>query len=109
MLKSGYNSQNTCLQNEDINVSKYLKDWKKLSFKNNILYRTTMIDGQQITQLVLPVHFRSVVLKLLHDDSGHQARDQTTSLVRSRFFWPGLESDVEKKVKGCEYRTSKYS
>ena len=100
MLKSGYNPQNTCLQNEDINVSKYLKDWKKLSFKNNILYRTTMIDGQQITHLVLPVNFRRVVLKLLHDDSGHQGRDRTTSLVRSRFFWPGLESDVEKKGKG---------
>ena len=23
-------------------------------------------------------------------------------LVRSRFFWPGLESNVEKKVKGCD-------
>ena len=102
LLKSGYNPQNTRLQNEDINVSKHLKDWEKLSFKNNILYRTTMIDGQQITQLVLPVHFRSVVLKLLHDASGHQGRDRTTSLVRSRFFWPGLESDVEKKVKGCD-------
>ena len=100
MLKSGYNPQNTCLQNEDINISKYLKDWRKLSFKNNILYRTTMIDGQQITHLVLPVNFRRVVLKLLHDDSGHKGRDRTTSLVRSRFFWPGLESDVEKKGKG---------
>ena len=55
LLKSGYNSQNTCLKNEDITVSKYLKDWKKLCFKNNILYRTTMIDGQQISQLVLPI------------------------------------------------------
>ena len=61
-----------------------------------------MIDSQQITQLVLPVHFRSVVLKLLHDDSGHHGRDRTTSLVRSRFFWPGLESNIEKKVKGCD-------
>ena len=61
-----------------------------------------MIDGQQISQLVLPMHFRSIVLKLLHDDSGHQGRDRTTSLVRSRFFWPGLESDVEKKVKSCD-------
>ena len=62
----------TSLKNEDINVSKYLKDWEKLSFKNSILYRITMLDGQQDTQLFLPVHFRSVVLKLLHDDSGHQ-------------------------------------
>ena len=61
-----------------------------------------MIDGQHISQLVLPMHFRSVVLKLLHDDSGQQGRDRTTSLVRPRFFWPGLESDFEKKVKSCD-------
>ena len=48
------------------------------------------------------MHFRSIVLKLLHDDSGHQGRARTTSLVRFRFFWPGLESDVEKKVKSCD-------
>ena len=72
LLRNGYNPENTCRTKEDLNVSKYLKDWKKLSFKNNILYRTTMIDGQQTTQLVLPVHYRSIVLKLLHDDSGHQ-------------------------------------
>ena len=102
LLRNGYNPENTCRTKEDLNVSKYLKDWKKLSFKNNILYRTTMIDGQQTTQLVLPVHYRSIVLKLLHDDSGHQGRDRTISLVRSRFFWPGLDSDVEKKVKTCD-------
>ena len=102
LLKNVYNSENTRLENEDNNVSKYLKDWKKLSFKNSILYRTTMTDGQQVTQLVLPVHFRSVVLKRLHFDSGHQGPDRTTSLLRYRFFWLGLDSDVEKKVKSCE-------
>ena len=61
-----------------------------------------MIDGQQTTPLVLPVHYRSIVLKLYHADSGHQGRDQTISLVGSRFFWPGLDSDVEKKVKTCD-------
>lgn len=102
LLRNGYGSEKTGLAKEDLNVSRYLKEWKKLSFKNNILYRTTTIDGQQTTQLVLPVHFRSIVLKLLHDDSGHQGRDRTVSLVRSRFFWPGLDSDVEKKVKNCD-------
>ena len=32
---------------------------------------------------------------------GHQGRDRTLSLVRQRFYWPGLESDVEHKVKSC--------
>ena len=102
LLRSGYNPQNTSLKNEDNAITKYLKDWKKLSFKNNVLYKTITIDGEQASQLVLQIHFRSIVLKLLHDDSGHQGRGRTVSLVRSRFFWPGLESDVAKKIKTCD-------
>ena len=37
----------------------------------------------------------------MHDDVGHQGRDRTLSLVRQRFYWPGLETDVEEKVKKC--------
>ena len=51
--------------------------------------------------MVLPLHFRSIILKQLHDDLGHQGRDRTLSLVRSRFYWPGLENDVEEKIKNC--------
>ena len=40
-------------------------------------------------------------MKQLHDDLGHQGRDRTLSLVRSRFYWPGLENDVEEKIKNC--------
>ena len=32
---------------------------------------------------------------------GHQGRDRTFSLVRQRFYWPGLEADVEQKIKNC--------
>ena len=42
------------------------------------------------------------VLKHLHDDDqGHQGRDITLSLVRQLFYWPGLEADVQHKVKTC--------
>ena len=48
---------------------------------------------------MLPSHFKDKVLRHLHDDVGHQGRDRTLSLVRQRFYWPGLECDVEHKVK----------
>ena len=65
------------------------------------MYRNTVINGQQTQQVVLPSQFKEIVLKLLHDDAGHQGRDRTLSLVCSRFFRPGLEYDVEYKVKNC--------
>ena len=33
---------------------------------------------------------------------GHQGRDRTKSLVRSRFYWPGLDADVDEKVRTCD-------
>ena len=42
------------------------------------------------------------MLQHVHADVGHQGRDRTLSLVRARFYWPGLESDVLNKVKNCE-------
>ena len=102
LLKSDFNPQTTSLKDETTSVAKYMRDWQKLSFNNNILYRTTTLDGQQVRQLVLPLHFRNVVLKFLHDESGHQGRDRTKSLVQSRFFWHGLDTDVDQKVRSCE-------
>ena len=109
LLKSKYNPQTSSLKDETTSVTRYMRDWQKLSFSNNILYRTTSIDGQQVRQLVLPMHLRSVVLKLLHDESGHQGRDRTKSLVRSRFFWHGLDTDVDDKVKSCDRCTLRKS
>ena len=64
------------------------------------LDRNTVLNNVQTRQLVLPLHFQTIVLKHLHDDMGHQGIDRTLSLVRSRFYWPALEDD-EDKVKNC--------
>jgi hypothetical protein len=75
------------------------------------------MNSETTYQLVLPVEYREMVLKGLHDDAGHQGRDRTlylvTSrfywpghqgrdrtlyLVKSRFYWPGVNKDVEKKL-----------
>ena len=100
-VKSGY-----CPQKEELlefpDAVKYLRHWKNFCLIDNVLYRNTIIDGEKVQQLVLPVAFRDLVLKHLHDNVGHQGQERTLSLVRSRFFWPGFESDVENKVKTCE-------
>ena len=101
-VKSGYCPQKEELKAEHPEVSKYLRHWKSMSLENGILYRNTVLNGENVKQLVLPYSYREFVLKQLHDNVGHQGQDRTLSLVRSRFFWPGFESDVEKKVKTCE-------
>ncbi|MCG8113688.1 MAG: RNase H-like domain-containing protein, partial [Candidatus Thiodiazotropha taylori] len=101
LLNSGICSQDIERQSENPEVLKYTREWNKLNLIDHILYRSTVLDGQQVRQLVVPSSFRKNILKHLHDDFGHQGRDRTLSLVRSRFYWPCLESDVDNKVKTC--------
>ena len=97
----GFCPERSDLRTETPSVLKYMREWKKLSLTDGILYRNTVLNNVQTRQLVLPLHFQTIVLKHLHDDMGHQGRDRTLSLVRSRFYWPALEKDVEDKVKNC--------
>ena len=101
LVKLGFCPVNSDLRTESPMVLKYIREWKKLTRFNGVLYRNTTLNDELTRQLVLPLHFRSIVLKHLHDNVGHQGRDRTLSLVRSRFYWPGLEKDVEDKVKNC--------
>ena len=101
LLISGYFPHKNEQRVETTEVSRYFREWTKLEVANHILYRISILDGQETSQLVVPTSFRTTVLKHLHDDFGHQGRDRTLSLFRSRFFWPGLESDVTNKVRAC--------
>jgi hypothetical protein len=39
------------------------------------------MNSETTYQLVLPVEYREMVLKGLHDDAGHQGRDRTSSHI----------------------------
>jgi hypothetical protein len=54
-------------------------------------------------QLVLPKSLRTVVLMACHDavTSGHLGFEKTYDMVRCRFFWEGMCSDVKEYVASC--------
>ena len=100
-VKSGHCPQREDLLSENPEVVKYLRHWKNLILVHGILYRNTFSNGEAVKQLILPLKHRDLVLRHLHDNVGHQGQDRTLSLVRSRFFWPGFELDVQNKVRYC--------
>ena len=80
-----------------------LYQWKHLEVKRGVLYRVTNVDDcKTLMQLVLPKRFRVRALKGLHDEMGHLGRDRTLDLVRCRFYWPRMATDVEEYVSKCE-------
>ncbi len=78
-----------------------LRERKRLKFHNGALHRERQEDGTKNYQLVIPAAFRDQALTGVHDEVGHLGRDRTLDLARSRFYWPGMTSDVDAKIKSC--------
>ena len=90
------------LASESPEVRKYLRDWAKLTIKDEVLYRTVVIKGNTYQQLVIPKEITDIVFKALHDDQGHQGRDRSAWLIKTRFFWLGMDSDIESRLRLCD-------
>ena len=67
---------------------------------NGLLHRQD--PGSQLV-VAIPQSLRDQVLHLFHDspNSVHLSRDRMIDLVRKRYHWPGLTTDVGKWVAGC--------
>ena len=64
------------------------------------MYRITSPPGKSChSQLVLPEKHRKMVMESLHDDSGHLGFDKTYGLLKDRFYWPKMKSNVEEYCK----------
>ena len=50
-------------------------------------------------RIVVPQSLRKQILKLAHET--HQGIVKTKQFLRARFFWPGVDQDVETLIKDC--------
>ena len=51
--------------------------------------------------MVIPVSYAKIVLKLAHDELGHNGTARTYALIKRMFYWKGLKKDTENYVKTC--------
>ena len=86
-------------------VKSLLRITKSLKLVKDILYRKTYTDNSSSKKiqwlLVVPKAYRSRALAGCHDDVGHQGRMRTLSLLRERFFWPGMQTEAIQHVLKC--------
>lgn len=92
----------TPIKGSDPTLTLLQRQGPKLVIRNNLLYRVTKNQsGKEKVQLVLPEKYHLTVLQSLHDDSGHLGVEKTTELLRDRFYWPRMTSDIEQYIKNC--------
>ena len=63
-----------------------------------VLYRKTILDNsakrKARIQLILATHLTTKFLNSCHDQVGHQGIVRTLSLLRERFYWPGMQKQA---------------
>ena len=57
-----------------------------------------------IYQLAIPPRFRRDIIETYHDSlmGGHQGAPRLTAMIREKFYWPKLYSEVYQYVKSCD-------
>lgn len=78
-----------------------VRNFSKLHLVKNVLYREATISEKVINQLVIPRKYKDKVLTELHDKFGHPGRERTASLIKDRFYWVGMNQDIDNWIKNC--------
>ena len=88
---------------EHIQDGKWSRDEKLKPFKavkdELSVYEGVILRGNRI---VVPSSLQKKILKLSHET--HQGIVKTKQFLRSRFFWPGMDSAAEAIIKNCRAR-----
>ena len=88
-----------------------LEAWRDLASKSEQGYRwergllyqaTTDHTGEVVHLMVLPKDFRSKVMEMAHEGSGHLGARKVKSLLRQRFTWPSMGVDIIAHTRSCK-------
>ena len=85
-------------------VRQLLAQWDDLFIMNGVLCRwRTRPNKRRVAQSVVPMALRQQLLDYCHGHrtSAHFGRQRTEVKIKSRYYWPGMTSDIRRWVKEC--------
>ena len=60
------------------------------------------MDGEDIYEtIIMPRSLTPQILRMAHDELGHNGTHQTCILLKRFYYWKGLKPSVEKHIKRC--------
>ena len=76
---------------------------KEFTIQDNLLYlQATPTNSQDSAPVfMVPEKDRQAAIDGCHCSTGHQGRDHTLSLMKERFWWPGMSQALLKSVANC--------
>ena len=105
LIESGQLTKRNLQGKDSSEVKSFLRNRKSLKLVKDVLYRKSYSDNstskKTLWQLVVPKLFRERALLGCHDDVEHQGILRTLSLLRERFYWPGMQEEATQHVLKC--------
>ena len=105
LIESGQLTKRKLQGKDSSEVKSFLRNKKCLKLVKDVLYRKSYSDNstskKTLWQLVVPKLFMERALLGCNDDVGHQGILRTLSLLRERFYWPGMQEEATQHVLKC--------
>ena len=106
LIESGQLFKRKLQGKDSTELKSFLRNKRCLKLVKDVLYRKSYSDNsttkKTLWQLVVPKHFRERALFGCHDDVGHTVGIlRTLSLLRERFYWPGMQEEATQYVMHC--------
>ena len=81
----------------------YAAHQKDFVFRHNLLYLRVMPkrSNKDVLVFVVPGLKRQAAIDGCHCYLGHQGRDRMLSLLKERFWWPGMAQRMMMSVRNC--------
>ena len=69
--------------------------------RDNILKRYVTDGDYMYETTVIPRALIGQILKLAHEDLGHNGTNRTYTMLKRLYYWKGIKPSVEKHIKTC--------
>ena len=81
----------------------YIARQKEFTIQDNLLYLQATLANSQDTALVfvIPTADQQAAIDGCHHSAGYQGCDHTLSLMKERFWWPGMSQALLKAIANC--------
>ena len=78
-----------------------IKEGQTYKIQNKLLKRYVTDGDKTYETVVLPRALTAQILKMAHDDLGHNGTHRTYMLLKRLYYWKGLKPSVAKHIQRC--------
>ena len=78
-----------------------ISDGQLYLVKDKILKRYVLEGDNTYETTVVPRALTARILKMAHDELGHNGTHRTITILKRLYYWKGLKPNIEKHIKMC--------